>query len=92
MKASEAQHLSRVAALGCALCRRLGYPESPAQIHHPRMFSGAMQSKCSNWLAIPLCHSHHLGQHGIHGDRADFRNAGVDEPDLLADVIDQLMR
>ena len=89
MKNSEARHLSRVAELGCALCRRMGYSETPAQIHHPRINVG-MGKKASNWLAIPLCQSHHLGEHGIHGDRADFRNAGVDELNLLADVYEQL--
>jgi hypothetical protein len=92
VSAASARHMSRVAALGCALCRRLGYPDSPAQVHHPRMFSGAMQKKCSDFLTIPLCEPHHLGMHGIHGDRADFRNAGVDEPQLLADVIEQLTK
>jgi hypothetical protein len=68
----------------------MGYGESPAQIHHPRIGGTAMGKKRSHFLAVPLCQSHHLGEHGIHGDRADFRNAGVDEMDLLADVYEAL--
>lgn len=90
LKNSEAKHLSRVAALGCALCRRMGYGESPAEIHHPRIGNTGMATKRSHFLGVPLCPSHHRGQHGIHGDRADFKNAGVDELDLLGDVLQEL--
>lgn len=31
---AEKLHLSRVAALGCIVCRNLDYGESPAEIHH----------------------------------------------------------
>jgi hypothetical protein len=65
----------------------MGYSETPAQIHHPRI-NEAMGKKASHWLAIPLCLSHHLGEHGIHGDRVDFKNARVDELDLLADTLE----
>ena len=91
MRQSEARHLSRVAELGCALCRRLGYGETPAQIHHLRMDgSVGLQQRERHWTAIPLCERHHQQPHGIHGDRQDFRNAKCNELDLLADVLEAI--
>ena len=78
--------MNRVAGLGCALCRRLGYGETPAQLHHPREGQG-MAQRASNWLVIPLCEPHHTGNHGWHGDRQAFKQAKVDELDLLADTV-----
>ena len=80
------KYLSRVAALGCGLCRRVGYGETPAEIHHPREGQG-MAQRASDWIAIPLCPEHHRGSAGIHGDRSAFRDARCDEMDLLADTI-----
>jgi hypothetical protein len=70
----------------------MGYDESPAQVHHIRSGHGAGRRENCHFLTIPLCPSHHTGMHGIHGDRVDFANAGVDELDLLADVIEQLTK
>lgn len=89
MKNADKSHLSRVASLGCGLCRRIGYGETPAEIHHPREGQG-MAQRGSNWLAIGLCPEHHRGPHGIHGDRQAFKDARVDEMDLLADTLEQL--
>lgn len=83
---NDKRYMGDVASLGCALCRRLGYGQTPAQVHHIREGQG-MAQRAQNWLTIPLCQDHHLGTHGIHGDRSAFRNAHVDELDLLADTI-----
>lgn len=85
------RHLSRVAALGCVICRRLGYPESAAEIHHPR-FAAGMAQRASDFLAIPACPEHHRGPRGIHGDRSVLRQIKADEPALLADVIELLSK
>ena len=42
---AEKLHLSRVAALGCIVCRNLNYGESPAEIHHCSSGTG---------LSVPL--------------------------------------
>ena len=86
---AEKAHLGRVAALGCGLCRLIGYGPTPAQVHHLREGQG-MAQRAQHWLSIPLCEPHHTGTHGIHGDRTAFKNARVDEMDLLADTIQQL--
>lgn len=79
---------ARVAALGCILCRRLGYGETPAILHHPRMGQGGGE-RASDWLVIPLCPEHHVGKTGIHG--AEFyQRLKLDEMDLLAFTIEAM--
>lgn len=91
MSAASKRHLVRVAALGCVICKRLGYPDSVAEIHHPR-FAAGMAQRASDWLAIPLCAECHRGSRGIHGDRSVLRQIKADEPALLADVIELLSK
>lgn len=91
MSAASKRHLVRVAALGCVICKRLGYPDSVAEIHHPR-FAAGMAQRASDWLAIPACPEHHRGPRGIHGDRSVLRQIKADEPALLADVIELLSK
>lgn len=83
------RHMGRVARAGCVLCRRLGLGESPAQVHHIREEQGASQ-RSSDWLTIPLCHEHHVGQSGIHGlGRKEFeRRYKSTELDLLSETLD----
>ena len=87
MTKAEQQHLSRVAALGCVLCRRLGYRDTPAEIHHPRTGQG-MSQRASHFEAVPLCFWHHRGDDGLHGlgRRAFERVYGCTERELLAEV------
>ena len=87
MSLAAKRHLSRVAALGCAVCRRMGISDTPAEIHHPR-FAAGMAQRASDWLAIPACPDHHRGPRGIHGDRSVLRQIKCDEPELLAGVIE----
>lgn len=89
MSLTSKRHLSRVAGLGCALCRRLGYGPTPAEVHHLREGQG-MAQRASDFLTVPLCPEHHRGPHGIHGDRQAFKDARVDEMDLLADTLEAL--
>lgn len=91
MSLAAKRHLGRVAALGCALCRRIGLGATDAEVHHIREGQG-MSQRASHYLAIGLCPPHHRGPHGIHGDRADFKNARVGELDLLADTIEELSK
>jgi len=85
------RHLTRVAALGCVICRRFDLYDVPAEIHHPR-FAAGMAQRASDWLAIPLCPDCHRGPRGIHGDRQILRRIKADEPALLADVIELLSK
>ena len=64
MKQAERKHLTAVAELGCIVCYNMGYPDSPACIHHIRAGQG-MSQRASHYETIPLCPTHH--QHGGHG-------------------------
>lgn len=55
----EKDHLSKVAALGCIICR------APACVHHIRDGMG-LGMRASHFETIPLCHHHHQGSEGIH--------------------------
>ncbi len=76
---------SKVAALGCILCRHLGLGETPACLHHVREGQGLSQ-RASDWLVIPLCKEHHQGDSGWHGlgPGGFYQRYKLDELDLLA--------
>ena len=84
---AEKKHLGRVAELGCAVCRRMGHPGTPAEIHHLRAGTGAGR-RSSHWEVIPLCPEHHRGKTGLHGlgTKGFPKRWGFDEDDLLADT------
>jgi hypothetical protein len=69
----------------------MGYPDTPAEIHHKRAGTGAGR-RSSHLEAMPLCPEHHRGKTGIHGlgTKGFARHYGFDEADLLQDVRDLL--
>lgn len=82
MKAIERQHLGKVAALGCIICRM------PAEIHHVRSGMG-MGQRNTNFNVIPLCHKHHrTGGHGValHAGKKTFEEKFGTELELLERV------
>lgn len=84
------EYKSAVASLGCLACRHLGYGPTPAQLHHPRAFSGLSQ-RASDWLVVPLCREHHTGNDGVHGANFYMRTR-LTEGDLLAMTIEAMQR
>ena len=85
MNKSEKEHLSKVASVGCIVCRMQGNEESPAEIHHIRSGQG-MSQRASNYDVIPLCHVHHrTGGYGlaIHAGRKEFERLYGTELELL---------
>ena len=85
--AAERKHMSRVAELGCAVCRRMGYEGTPAELHHPRAGVG-MAQRASHMNVLPLCVEHHRGKTGVHGlgTKGFPKHWGFTEADLLEDV------
>ena len=81
--AKEKRYMGRVAELGCLVCG------SPAQIHHIREGQG-IAMKASNFLVIPLCYMHHLGDFSIHNSKREFEAVHGSELDLLAQTIERL--
>ena len=72
------EYLYAVSSLGCAVCRRMGYAGTPAELHHPARSTDV----------IPLCPEHHRGKLGFHGlgKRKFEKHYGYKEDDLLADT------
>lgn len=87
MTKDEKKHLDAVAQLGCAVCRRMGYQGTPAEIHHPRAGTG-LGLRAAHTDAIPLCPEHHRGNTGLHGlgTKGFARTYGYNEADLLEDT------
>ena len=89
----ERAYMDRVREVGCILCKLLDQrQESRTDLHHIREGQG-MAQRAQNWLVVPLCHDGcHQGPAGIHGSRALLRIAKVDEMDLLAATLSEVMR
>lgn len=87
MTRSDREYLSRVASLGCRLCVRMGYGETPAEIHHQRTGIGA-GSRASHTRTVGLCPEHHRGNTGLHGlgRKAFERTYGITEVELIDEV------
>ena len=80
------RRMGKVAQLDCAICRRLGFPGSQAEVHHVRTGTGA--GRRGDGL-IPLCPLHHrLGNDALHvmGRKAWERNFGVTELELAEET------
>jgi len=85
---AQKEYRNRVAELGCSLCRRIGFPGTPAQLHHPRSHTG-MGLRSDERDLIPLCYEHHLGDTGVHmlGKKGMFEAMyGFTEKDLINDT------
>ena len=81
---AERDHMGAVAALGCVVCRNLGFGETPAEVHH--IGNGTLGKKASNFETIPLCDAHHRnGGHGVavHAGRKTFEARYGTERELL---------
>lgn len=88
MKKSESEHMDRVAELGCIACRKMGFYDTPAEIHHVSKGVGKGQ-RASHFDVIPLCPYHHRnGGYGeaIHAGRKAWEAKFGDEHELLKEV------
>lgn len=81
--------MSRVADLGCCVCRLLGHGETPAEIHH--ISTGGKSKRAGHREVIPLCHMHHRnGGHGvaIHAGRPTWEAKYKTEAEFLAETLE----
>lgn len=90
-RSAEEEHKSKLASLGCMVCRRIYGPHEPGpvELHHLR--TGGWGKPGYDKL-IPLCAEHHRGATGVHGlgTKGFFKHYGFDQQDLLDDALDQL--
>ena len=85
---AEKQYMGKVASLGCWACRKMGYYDTPAEIHHVSKWLGKGQ-RASNYDVIPLCpHHHRNGGYGeaIHAGRKAWEARFGNEFDMLREV------
>jgi hypothetical protein len=86
----EKEHKTKVARLGCMVCRRLfdnlQLIDSPVELHHMR--GGRGWGKGDYTTLIPLCLEHHRGNTGVHslGTKGFVKRYGFSEQELLDDV------
>lgn len=77
MNKSEREHQARLRDAGCAICARIGYPGSPASIHHVRKHGGRRDLQEMN--VIPLYPKHHVELHANRRNYAELYGIGEQE-------------
>jgi hypothetical protein len=83
MKKIEKKHLSKVAELGCIACTKLGYYNTPAEIHHVKRFG----EKRNHFNVIPLCPYHHrTSKESVHLNPKWFIETFGSQENLLQEV------
>lgn len=76
--------IENIVNIGCIACYKEGKPNTPAEVHHPRIGAG-MSQRASDEEAIPLCPAHHRGTNhphvsSIHLDKDNFiRKYGTEQ-------------
>jgi hypothetical protein len=86
----EQEHMSMVADLGCIICRKMGYPNSPAELHHIKDKRG-MSKKASHFEVIPLCPNHHRnGKEAYHYSPKSFTEKWGEQKILLEETLNYL--
>lgn len=88
MTKDEKDHKSKLARLGCMVCRRIyGINHGEVELHHRR--KGMGWGKGDYTTLIPLCPEHHRGNSGVHGlgTKRFEKEYGFTEEDLLNDAL-----
>ena len=93
---NELRFNSRIADVGCLVCRRLGHGFVPAQLHHVAENSSLRHE----YGKVPLCYDHHdpdrtgSGFHGMGTKRfcKVFNVPGHNEYGLLVWLLEDLFR
>ena len=85
MTKAEKVHMRKVADVGCIACRKLGYEDTPAELHHVK--KGTMGKKASNYEVIPLCpHHHRTSNESYHLNPLWFTEKFGTQQELLEEV------
>ena len=92
MNAADKRHLDAVQGLGCLICLHMGYPDSPAEIHHVRTMHGRRITRDHSFV-LPLCPIHHrIGGWGVafHAGSREWQRIHGTEEMLLNEVNQRL--
>ena len=83
-------HLAIVSELGCIICRKMGYLDTPAEIHHIKDGYG-MSKKSGHLETIPLCPYHHrTSNESYHYSPKAFTEKWGTQQELLQETKDLL--
>ena len=86
---NEQLHMRAVADLGCIVCDKMGYPGSPAELHHIISNTG-MGKKATNYEVIPLCpHHHRNSEESYHQSPKAFDDKWGTQEDLLKETLEK---
>lgn len=86
----EKEHMSKVASLGCLICNKMGFPDSPCELHHIKNLTG-MGKKASSFEVIPLCPRHHRqGVEAYHYSPKTFTEKWGTQTKLLKDTLSMI--
>ena len=84
----EKLHMRSIAELGCIICDKMGFPGSPAELHHIISNTG-MGKKATNYEVIPLCpHHHRNSEESYHQSSKDFTEKWGSQEDLLRETLE----
>lgn len=87
---AEQKHMDKVAQLGCIACRKIGYHDTPAEIHHIRAGMG-MGQRNNHFSVIPLCpHHHRHGPDAYHKSPKQFQEKFGTEAELFL-LVEELL-
>ena len=75
-------HYEKLVSVGCIICRKMGFPNSPAEIHH--INEGRIGKRASFNKTIPLCVIHHRqGKESYHYSPKKFKEKWGSQEKLL---------
>ena len=75
-------HYEKLVSIGCIICRKMGFPNSPAEIHH--INEGRIGKRASFNKTIPLCVIHHRqSKESYHYSPKNFTKKWGSQEELL---------
>ena len=85
-KKYRSEYLSKLANLGCIICKKMGFQDSPAEIHH--INEGRIGKRASFNKTIPLCVIHHRqSKESYHYSPKNFTKKWGSQKELLQEVL-----
>ena len=80
------EHMSKVAKLGCIVCKQMGYPDTPCELHHIKDRRG-MSKKSSDYEVLGLWYLPHRGDQVYHLSPKKFTERFGTQKELLQKVL-----
>ena len=81
-------HYEKLISVGCIICRKMGFPNSPAEIHHIRYKDLGISRRSKARECIPLCPNHHRnGPESYHYSPKRFNEKWGSQKELLQEVL-----